>query len=354
VKSWTLDFGEALQARGHRVIGLLRPQTPFVEACRSRGFAVYPLRFGPKYNPLAILRAVRLLRKERVDVAVVNISKDLEIGAVAARLCGIPVLHRVGLLEDYRGRTEERLRHRVLVDHVLVPSRGLREQLLERFGWLRPGAVTAIPNSKDSGRYRVAAGSGTATCVFGVTSQLAEEKGHRHLLEALRLLARRGVPARLLIAGAGALENALRAEVARKGLDALVEFSGFQADVPAFLSGLDAFVLPSLNEGFPNSLLEALWAGLPSAASRLYGVEEMLGDAGLTVPPGEPEPLADAMEFLARDGALRSRLGRAARRRAESEYDLRRNAVRFEGLLASLCRKRGPPGELNEDALPES
>jgi glycosyltransferase involved in cell wall biosynthesis len=339
VKTWTLDFGAALLARGHRVHALLRPGTPFVEACRGARFDVHPLVFGFKYNPVAIARAARVFARVRPDVVVVNISKDLEVGAVAARLLRIPILHRVGLVEDYRGTRGERLRHRFLVDRVLLPAVWMKGALLGAQPWLRAEEISVVPNSKPTAGVPVARGSGGLPVTFGAASQLSPSKGHGFLLDAFEELLRQGVPARLLVAGAGPLEGELRARVAGSGLAAAVEFCGFQRDMPAFLGGLDGFVLPSLKEGFPNVLLEAMEVGLPAVASDIPGAREMLGGTGLLVPAGDAPGLAGALGRLAGDAALRRTLGEAARRRVETHYDLARNVAQLEGLLREMARR---------------
>lgn len=339
VKTWTLDFGRALRQRGHRVLVVARAGTPFVEACQEANFEVRPFTFGPKYNPVAIVRMRSLLRGERPDVVVVNISRDLEVGALAAKLCGLPVVHRVGLVEDYRGTLEEKLRHRLLVDRILVPGEWMRDGLLKRFSWFRPEEIEAIPNSKQLGVPRGEPPSEHGPIVFGITSQLSPSKGHGLLLEAWERTVAGGLPVRLDIAGVGALEEQLREEVTRRGLSESVRFCGFQRDVGSFLSGLHAFVLPSLKEGFPNTLLEALCAGLPTVAYDLPGCREMLGDAGVLVPVGSVEGLAAALGQVAGSAELRGALATKARHRAEERYDLQKNVLRLESLFREVARR---------------
>ena len=337
VKTWTLDYGRALQKRGHRIVAIVRPGTPFVSACRRAGFRTYPLRLGAKYSPFGIWRTLRVLRREKPDVVVVNISKDLNVGAVAARIAGIPVVHRIGLVEDFKNSWEERLWHRYLVDRAVVPSRYLRDRLVEALPWIDAGRLVVVPNSKFSEEQEEARpGEPADPVVFGVSSQLSPSKGHSFLLQACEILKNRGLGFRLRIAGTGRLEPVLRSECKRRGIEQVVEFAGFQNPIGPFLGGLHVFVLPSLGESFSNAVLEAMWAGLPVVAFRAGGVPEVVGSAGMLVPPKNAEALAEAMERLLCDPDLRGELGRRARERAEREYSVERNVVRLERVFREV------------------
>ncbi|WP_025321518.1 glycosyltransferase [Deferrisoma camini] len=337
VKSWTLTFGRALAQRGHRVLAVVRRENPFEAACRKAGFRVYPVRFGFKYDPVATARLVRVFRRERPDVVVVNISRDLEVGAVAARLCGVAVVRRVGLVEDLRGTAEERLQHRWLVNRVVVPARWMADALVSAHPWVPRGAVRVVLNGRNLEAYPPAGGSGEGAVVFGVTSQLSPSKGHGVLLDAAERLAKEGTPFRLKVAGTGGLRAELENGVASRGLGERVEFVGFLGDVRPFLQGVDAFVLPSLKEGLPNALLEAMATGLPCVASDLPGTREVGGDAVLLVPSGDPGALAEAMARVSKDPRLRRTLGPRARARVGTVFALEGQVSVLEQVLQEVA-----------------
>jgi glycosyltransferase involved in cell wall biosynthesis len=282
-----------------------------------------------------------MLRSEGADVAVVNISKDLNIGAVAARLGRVPVLNRIGLLEDFKDSGEERLWHRWLVDQTIVPSEYLRDQLVGELVWFDRTRISVIPNSKPIRESEPGTREKNSRFTFGVTSQLSPSKGHAYLLAAAERLRSEGVDLRVRIAGVGPLDKELRAETERRRLTGIVEFCGFQKDVPAFLSGLDAYVLPSLKESFSNAVLEAMACGLPVIAFRAGGVPEVVGEAGILTPPRDVGALAREMGRLACDPKLCLRLGRAARDRVVEKFDIATNVLSLESLLG---RVTAPPG----------
>ena len=178
---------------------------------------------------------------------------------------------------------------------------------------------------------------------------LHEVKGQRHLIDAAAELVRRGVDARLRFIGDGPDRPALERRAAELGLENRVEFLGLRTrvEVIALLGEADLLVAPSVptaggkREGLPVVLIEAMAAGVPVVASHLSGIPELVENdvTGLTVPPGDATALADAIERLAADPALRDRLACAGRARVEAEFDLDRNARRligmFKGAMAS-------------------
>ena len=147
--------------------------------------------------------------------------------------------------------------------------------------------------------------------------RLAAQKGFGTLLEAAALWRDMRPEPVLVIVGEGPLEAELKSQAARLRLD--VRFPGHRDDVPALLASAAVFVLPSVWEGQPLILQEALRAGAPIVATRVGGTPELTGDdAALLVPPGDPARLADAVRAVLTDPALAARLRQAAADRARA------------------------------------
>ena len=130
--------------------------------------------------------------------------------------------------------------------------------------------------------------------------------------------------ARATVVGDGPQREDVADEIRRLGAEGTVDLAGERDDVADVLAAADVFVLPTLSEGLPMSVLEAMAAGLPVVAAAVGGVPELVddGETGLLVPPGRPDALAAALGRLAADPALRRRLGAAGRRRAEAHFDI--------------------------------
>jgi colanic acid/amylovoran biosynthesis glycosyltransferase len=159
-------------------------------------------------------------------------------------------------------------------------------------------------------------------------------KAHAVLLEAVALLAERGIDAGATVVGDGSLLPALRRRAAGLGLDGRVRFAGTisQDRIRDYYAAADVFCLPSLGEGVPVVLMEAMAMELPVVASRVMGVPELVEDgvSGLLVPPARPDLLADALERLATDRGLRERMGAAGRTAVKRRFD--------PGVAAGLLR----------------
>jgi glycosyltransferase involved in cell wall biosynthesis len=160
--------------------------------------------------------------------------------------------------------------------------------------------------------------------------RVESEKGHHIMLEALAQLASRMVPVRWTLVGDGSLLASVRHRAVELGLGSEVVLLGRvgQDRIRSLYLDADVFCLPSLVEGVPVVLMEAMASGLPVVASGIMGVPELVEDrvSGLLVSPGRADALADAIEVLAVDPALRCRMGRAGRQRVELDYDMGRSA----------------------------
>lgn len=226
-------------------------------------------------------------------------------------------------------------------------ARAVREQLRPP-----PGKLVTIPNGIDVDRYgnevdvaavRARLGLRPEGRVIAVVAKLMEQKGHRVLIDALPLIVERHPDLQVVLAGEGPLRDEIAGRVAAAGLGERVHFVGNRPDIPELLAASDLFVLPSLWEGLPMALLEAMAARLPVVATAVSGSRDVVvdGESGLLVAPADVPALATAMLELLGDAQRARRLGQRARRRVEEEFSGRTQARRHADLFRRRMREPG-------------
>jgi glycosyltransferase involved in cell wall biosynthesis len=180
--------------------------------------------------------------------------------------------------------------------------------------------------------------------VLGTVGSLTPKKGHVFLLRALVQLLKRGVGCSLAVAGDGPERSSLESIAGHLGVSTRVHFLGEQRNVEDVLAAIDVFVLPSLVEGMPLALLEAMLAGKPVVATRVGGVPEAVTSDvnGILVEPGSGPALADAIERLARSSSLRDAYGARARETIAGGYTEAGYLSALAGLYRGLVG-RGQP-----------
>lgn len=160
---------------------------------------------------------------------------------------------------------------------------------------------------------------------LGIAARIEVEKGHIHLLEAIRTLRDRNEEVRLSITGDGSQKHVLEEFVKQHELRSAVQFVGWVDSVVDFLSGIDVFMVPSVSsEGLPTTILEAMAAGRVVVASDIGGAAEAIDDRtdGLIVPPADPAALADAISYLNTHRQTAEAMSVRARKKVAEEFSM--------------------------------
>lgn len=349
---------EQTQHRFSHSVCCIRRLGIIAERFRALAVPVYCLDKAEGHQWRLLFRIARLCRSARAQIVHTYNWAGIDgiFGAVLART---PVIihseHGFELADLGRRRGRRRRVRRLiapLVDRMVAVSEHLRQSLVEEPG-VRPGKITVIRTGVDTTRFRPLGlrhllrsthGFGPEDFVIGTVGRLAPEKNYPLLVDASRMLDRRGSHTQLLIIGDGEERQALRQYIARNGLEPRVRLLGFREDIPALLNVLDVFVLSSLTEGVSAALLEAMAVGLPVVATRVGGNPEVVEDGvtGQLVPPNDASALAEAVALYARDKSARLEHGRAGRDRVRREFTVESAVTAYvslyEGALAHRNR----------------
>jgi glycosyltransferase involved in cell wall biosynthesis len=273
-------------------------------------------------------RCRRFFRRCSADlIHVLTPDPGAELMIRAGAAAGIPVLyqelgtpHYLPELEPHYARFVKVL---PLCAEVAALSPLLAQQWREKF--ISTNAISVLPLLVEDGHSARATHARSAGGVtLGFAARLEDGKGPLILIEAFARVRRVLGHASLKIAGTGPQEAAVRARAAALGVGDACEFSGAYTspeEKSAFMQRLDMFILPTLAEGTPNSIIEAMAHGLPVVASAVGGIPDLVTpETGILVPPGDVAALADAITSLASDPESRARIGRAARARYEELF----------------------------------
>jgi glycosyltransferase involved in cell wall biosynthesis len=301
----------------------------FLDAARSVGLAAYALPEAGRFDRKVIGDLVALIERVRPDVVQTHNTKS----HLLMRLSGI--WRRTPWIAFHHGHTAEDLKMRLYNQcdrwslrrpRQLVTVCGPFADQLHGYGISRE-RIEVVPNAVEPPRelgdgelaeWRARLNLRPGEPVLAVIGRLSSEKGHPILIEALASL--RDRPWRLLVAGDGISRSALETQARAAGLEGRVEWLGMLKDVRPVYGLASLFILPSLSEGSPNVLLEAMAAGVPAVSTAVGGVPDTVTheETALLVPAGDAMALGKAVERLLTDPALADRLAAAARERARS------------------------------------
>lgn len=309
-----------------------------------------PVRVLPEseLGPLKMFEAITAeLRNARCTVLHTHRYKENILGALAAWWAGVPVCVRTvhGSPEPFRGLAHirmkvylwlDRLIQRYLNDRVVVVANYLKSEMS---GWLSEeklaiiynGVLDDVPNLERKGDTRDG-------FTVGWAGRMVPVKSLDVLLHAVARLKATLYSIRVRLAGDGPEAKRLHHLSRTLGLKDVVEFCGFVTDISDFLSTLDVFVLPSMQEGIPIAVLEAMRAGVPVVASAVGGIPEIIVHRknGILVRPCDVDALASALGEIANDNGIRDRIGAEAKATVSSRFSARRLTAELVSLYADL------------------
>ena len=300
------------------------------------------LRAALNFVP-ACIGLARLARRVRPVIIHSFLFRANICGRLAGRLAGVPIV-----ISSLRVTEAGSLPHFVdrmtagMVDRYTAVSEAVRHEAITRTR-IAPEKIVTIYNGIDCPDLSAAAGVTRDTGIFTVAlfGRFHRQKGHDVLLHAMKLLAGQTPLVRAFLFGEGPDEAALKKTVADLGIADRVRFMGVVDNPLDAMAGMDAIVLPSLWEGMPNAVLEAMAAGKPVVASRIAGMDELVqdGSTGLLYEPGNAAEFAAALLSLARDRQCAQAMGEAGRCLAKERFSIAATVAATVSLYDELIKR---------------
>lgn len=347
-----------LDATRFRTVLICPESGSFVGRMQAQGVDTRVIELAPLFNPFALMRLVRLLRREGVTILQTHGARANFYGRVAGWLAGVPIV--VSTVHNSIGDYEvSRLKRWIYTSalrvtlpwahRIICVSEAIRRDVLRN----NPAAASLVEtvyngidrrqlvSARDRAAMRRALAVGDGPLVV-VVARLTPPKGHRYLIDAIALLRQRWPTLYCVCVGEGELQESLQAYAVVKGMVDRCRFVGATNCVADWYEAADVVVLPSLSEGFPFVVLEALAMAKPLVATKVNGVPEAIehGQTGLLVDPRDAEGLARAIEVVLEQPELAEKMGRAGSAIVQERFTVDRMIDRTVAVFESALRER--------------
>ena len=298
-------------------------------------------------------KIAQLIDEKNIDLVVCQFRRPIPIGILASKISNakpqvIGVLHGiVGGKVGLGRKIINLILYRYLTYIVSVSINGISDIIRMNWG-IKKEKVVAIQNGIDfepiinatiQDKGKVFGSEFSNKFLFGAVGRLTHVKNHQRLLSAFKILSKRHANIRLVIVGKGPIAADLGRFVEQHQMQDLVCFTGFRQEIPTLLKSLDVYVMPSLREGLPLALLEAMAAGLPIITSNTSGMKEVIGDCdcGELVNPEDVNSIVLAMEkMLSQPTDSLVDMGQRARERALNKFSSARMVSDYEALYSQI------------------
>jgi len=348
---WMLRTLRALQKRGHEVWLCCRPDTEIADRAADEGLSVKLISFRSDFDPVCILQLAWFMWRQRIEVVLTNMDKELRNGGIAARLAGVPaIIPRRGSDYPLKNRWRYRFSYNVLATRLMANSQATKQALLRNAPWLEANRIEVIYNGIDLSSFLQSAKHDLRrelnippnAPLLGFVGQLDERKGIGVLLSAFDLILQQIPEARLVVAGLGPLQEMIESEMREHQWDGRVLLAGFVEDVAAMMQAIDVLLLPSFWEGFGIVIIEAMACSRPVISTNTSSMPEIIADGrtGFLIEPGDHQALAARTIELLHNHQLRGQMGQAGKIKVQENFSFEVMMARLEDLFKREARRR--------------
>ncbi|NOZ64410.1 MAG: glycosyltransferase [Caldiserica bacterium] len=311
---------------------------------REEGYTIEKLGFHKGYDPRIALKLGRIMAEWKPHILHTYLFGFHLLPGIPARWRKVPLTissrREIGEWKKFYHWWITRAGN-WFTDYTVACSQEVKRYTIKKEG-LPEERIEVIYNGINLEDFSFQALSNKRKKKVGVIANFYPEKGQRFFLEAVPHIKREFPETEFILAGEGEKRKAMENLCKEMGIDGMVKFLGLCEDIPAILSSLQVLVIPSVREGLPNVLLEALSTGTPVVATRVGGIPEVIrqGEEGILIPPGDPMSIKQAVCFLLSHPEKAREMGRKGRKLAENRFSLQRMLQDYEGMYLSLLSKK--------------
>ena len=266
-------------------------------------------------NVRKVNKLVKFYQDNKIDTVIFNSPKDLKLGGKAAKKAGVNnIIYRRGIAVEVKKKPLNEHLFKNVVTHFIFNSKATKKLVEKNYSAIIPTKKTSIIYNAITFAENKEPTPTNATIIIGNAGRLVEQKGQKQLIEIAKLLKKKELDFKILIAGEGPLHNELKEQIEKENLKEQVQLLGFVEDMSTFMREVDVFVSTALWEGFGFVLAEAMAAKKPVLAFDLSSNPELIidGENGFLIPPGDIGLFAERVEQLIPNSSLRKQMGEAA------------------------------------------
>lgn len=345
---------ELLNSKFPGILGCIRESVTEVpqiaRAAQDKGIPVQYFTMGRGLNLFGILRIIRFIHnngirivhshgyKSNIFLGFLPVKKFRVVSTVHgwAKETGGMKIRIYEFLDSFALRR---------IDQVVAVSKGVINDLIkhglreEKISVVYNGIkLSIIANSFNISQVRSRYGMTNDDFVIGTVGRLEKVKGHSYLIEAMPSILKEIKHCKLIIVGDGPLEMDLRRLVEKLDLSKYVKFAGYINDIDSFLAMIDLFVLPSLSEGLPITLLEAMDSGKPVLASEVGGIPEVItdNDNGLLFPSADSSSISKAIKNMYQDQSLTKKMSAKGKYIVKEQHSSSSMAKQYSTIYSRL------------------
>jgi len=336
----------------------LKKMGEIARALEKQGIAVYCLHMGDRESfwgwlssIIALIRLSPYIIRIRPTIIHSFLFRANILARIAGYLTGVPII--ISSVRVMGG--EKKYFHYVemitsfMVDHYITVSESVKRHIIDK-SRISNEKISVIYNgvnikSQDNAyeqNAKIPFKIENEDRILMTVGRLHEQKGHCYLIQAVSEVRKEFPKVKLLITGEGEEENNLKKLVKSLDLTNEVIFAGLSSDIEGIFPMAELFILPSLWEGLPNALLEAMAAGKPVVATKVGGIPEIVvhGETGILIPPRNPHALAIAIVDLLQDRLKAKDMGEAGRIRAGKRFSIYKMIEKTENLYQELLKEK--------------
>lgn len=341
--------------RYNPIVCCIREKGEIGKEIENMGFNIISLKRKSKMWDVGIVKdIIDIIKVKNIHLIHTHLYHANMYGRIAALISKVPVI-----ATEHNVYPKYKLKRRIVnwilakkTNRIIAVSQMVKKEIVLR-DWIDPSKVAVIYNGIDISRFpspltkveaRQKLGIPANCFLVGNVGRLIEQKGQMYLINAMSIVKDHIPGVKLLLVGSGPLESHLKSAVSAKGLRETVIFLESRRDIPDILKAIDIFVSPSIWEGLPIVLLEAMASYLPVIATSVGGVVEIVKDGinGLIVPPRNETTLATTIIELLNDGAKRKIFGEKGREIVVEKFTAFHMVKHIESLYESIL-----PSNLN-------